>query len=224
MRQTPVYHLYCTQVAAALWAIPTAAAPLNVRAGEQRVLGKESVMRKLCALICAGVLAVMAGCDVVEEPSTDVASATEWEAATPGSIGSTGTAPPQKRGLARGNLAFVEGFRAGYERAATEGKPMLVFFTAEWCHFCHAMAAEALIDERVVALSKRFVCVLVDADAEARNCRNLRVDGFPTVLFLSPRGQELNRVEGKKSGVELVRAMHEAFQAMARSLNSQPLR
>jgi thiol:disulfide interchange protein len=114
-------------------------------------------------------------------------------------------------------LNFVEGYRAGFEAAATEKKPMLLFFTAEWCHYCHELAAEAFTDERVVSLSQRFVCVLVDADREADVCRYFQVRSYPTIQFVSARGQILNRVVGKRRGHELVRQMHAALQAVART-------
>ena len=119
--------------------------------------------------------------------------------------------------LARGNLQFIEGYQAGYEAAMRQGKPMLLFFTAEWCHFCHQMAGEAFTDSRVVNLADRFVCVLVDADAERTVCNQFQVRGYPTIQFVSPRGSTLNRITGKKSAPQLVSEMHSALQAVARA-------
>ncbi len=39
--------------------------------------------------------------------------------------------------VARGNLKFVEGYSSGLAVAKSQSKPALVFFTAQWCHFCH---------------------------------------------------------------------------------------
>jgi len=118
--------------------------------------------------------------------------------------------------VAKGHLRFVEGFQKGYAQAAKESKPMLVFFTAEWCHFCHQLADEAFTNPQVVSLSENFVCVLVDADAEPSVCRQFGVTGFPTIQFLSPRGGSLERIVGKKPGHQLMMAMQAALQNVAR--------
>ena len=118
--------------------------------------------------------------------------------------------------VARGSLRFVEGYQQGYRQAVDEGKPMLLFFTAEWCQFCHQMADEAFTHPQVVSLSGHFVCVLVDADSEPEICRQFEVTGYPTIQFLSPRGVPLQRVVGKKPGHQLMMAMQAALQNVAR--------
>lgn len=118
--------------------------------------------------------------------------------------------------IARGSLQFVDGYSRGLELAQSAHKPMLVFFTAEWCHFCHQMADEAFTHPQVVALAQHFVCVLVDADAQPDVCRQFRVQAFPTVQFVSPRGVPLNRVVGKKPGNLLMMSMQAALQSVAR--------
>jgi thiol:disulfide interchange protein len=153
------------------------------------------------ALAIAGVLAfvLLAGCDSTTQESS-----------------STAPMQPMPPAVARGHIRFVEGYAGGIEQANREGKPMLLFFTAQWCEFCHQMANEAFVQEQVVGLSDRFVCILVDADSEPEICRQFQVRGYPTIQFLSPLGLPLNRVVGKKPGHQLVMEMHAALQAVAR--------
>lgn len=110
---------------------------------------------------------------------------------------------------------FVKGYSVGYQQAQSAGKPMLVFFTARWCDYCHQMRSEAFTDDRVVRVSERFVCILVDADDEPGVCEEFQVRGYPTVQFLSPRGVPLNRLSGKTPGDALVLQMQAALQATA---------
>ncbi len=123
-------------------------------------------------------------------------------------------APPTPQ-IVRGRLRFVEGYSAGMQAAAAQRKPMLLFFTASWCGYCHQLAADAFTDESVVKLSEQFVCVLIDADREPAVCQQFQVRGYPTIQFVSSRGQLLNRVVGKEPGHVLVRQMHAALQGLA---------
>src|SRR5690606_5318434 len=115
-----------------------------------------------------------------------------------------------------GQIRFVRGFDAGMKYAASVQMPVLLFFTAEWCHFCHQMADDAFTNPQVVGLSERFVCVLIDADAEPEVCKRFRVQGFPTVQFLTPAGAQLNRLVGKKPSHQVMMAMQAALQNLAR--------
>jgi thiol-disulfide isomerase/thioredoxin len=115
-----------------------------------------------------------------------------------------------------GQIRFVRGYEAGMKYAASVQMPVLLFFTAEWCHFCHQMADDAFTNPQVVGLSERFVCVLIDADAEPEVCKRFRVQGFPTVQFLTPTGAQLNRLVGKKPSHQVMMAMQAALQNLAR--------
>lgn len=155
---------------------------------------------QLAAWACAVVgLTLLPGCEIgTEAPAAGTAAAT-----------ATGR-------VARGNLKFIEGYSSGLAQAKSQSKPVLVFFTAEWCHFCHQMADEAFTHPQVVSLADHFVCVLVDADREPQVCRQLNVTGYPTIQFLSPRGAPLARIVGKKPGHQLMMAMQAALQGAAR--------
>ena len=119
--------------------------------------------------------------------------------------------------ISGGHLNFASGYQQGLRQAESEGKPMLVFFTAGWCKFCHQMADEAFTHPQVVSLSGHFVCILVDADAEPGLCRQFQVTGFPTIQFLSTRGTPLERIVGKKPGHQVMMAMQAALQNVARN-------
>jgi thiol:disulfide interchange protein len=156
------------------------------------------------------LLSVLAGCQ------TKARSAGELEESAAAQANSS---PPSIR-VARGRLRFIEGYEQGYVEAKRQGKPVLLFFTAEWCHYCHQMADEAFTNEQVVNLSERFVCVLVDADASRDVCRQFHVSRFPTLQFVSPQGVVLNRLEGKVPGHQVTMAMQAALQTMARRNNA----
>ncbi len=80
----------------------------------------------------------------------------------------------------------------GSERAATEGKPMLVDFSAEWCVACKELEHFTFSDERVIELSKSFVAVRVDATKQTPEIQSLMkkygIVGLPWVAFVAPDG------------------------------------
>lgn len=121
--------------------------------------------------------------------------------------------PPADAAAAR--VVFQE-LERGSQRARAQQKPLLIFFTAEWCKFCHQMAQETFTQEAVIRLSQSFVCVVVDADSQPRVCREFDVHGFPTVQFMSPGGVRLNRVTGKQSARQFLAQMNAALSTLAR--------
>jgi thiol:disulfide interchange protein len=126
--------------------------------------------------------------------------------------------------VTRGKLEFVEGYADGYQQARREGRPMLVFFTASWCHFCQQMEAEAFNDVQVAALSRQFTCILVDADREPSVCQEFRIRGYPAIQFLTPQGVPLNRLVGKQAAAELMLQMQAALEATANRSSQNMLR
>jgi thioredoxin-like negative regulator of GroEL len=158
------------------------------------------------------ISALLVGCDDSAAPITTQPAqpSAEKSAAPPTEI-------VTNPGIVRGSLRFIEGYQAGYAAAVEQKKPMLIFFTASWCHYCHQLAADAFNDATVVNLSERFVCVLIDADREPEICSYFRVRSYPTIQFVSARGHLLNRMVGKRPGRELSRQMHAALQSLART-------
>ena len=120
------------------------------------------------------------------------------------------TATPPESGNA---IEYVEGYEAGRRRATAENRPMLVVFRAAWCHWCAEFAQSALIDRRLVGLSRQFVCVMVDADRHATDCRRFGVKEFPTVVVATSEGDECRRWTGCPSADELVSAMADTLPA-----------
>lgn len=123
--------------------------------------------------------------------------------------------PAPESTVARGAIQFVKGYAKGFSLAKSQERPMLLFFTADWCTYCHQMERDAFVDEAVSALAKRFVCVLIDADQEPEVCEEFHVRGFPTIQFMTSRGVPLNRLTGRRPADQLVNQMEAALEAAA---------
>lgn len=115
----------------------------------------------------------------------------------------------------RGQLRFVADAATGRQLANQQGLPCLLFFTAEWCTFCHQMEETAFSDPAIARLADNFVCVLVDADREPGLCQEFNISGYPTVQFLSADGRKLHRLVGKQSTHGLSVGMQAALERLA---------
>ena len=88
--------------------------------------------------------------------------------------------------------------------ARVSGKPILIFVTAQWCHYCQKMKQETLRDPRLVsAVSSSFEALVIDGDRNAQWVSQLGVTGFPTTLLYSNDGILLGRKAGFMGPAEM---------------------
>ncbi len=114
-----------------------------------------------------------------------------------------------------GEIQFVKDPAVGFQIAAERKLPCLLFFTAEWCTYCHDMQETAFIEPAIGDLAKGFICIEVDADREKSLCQRYRVSGFPTVQFIAADGRALHRLVGRQSANSLATGMRAASQRFA---------
>ncbi len=107
-------------------------------------------------------------------------------------------------------LAFVEQSR---QRAVSEGRPVLLDFTADWCTACKEIEVGTFPDERVQSEAGRFVSLKLDmtddADpAVAKTQQDFDIHGLPTLILIDSTGEEVKRFYGTVVAAEqLVEAM-----------------
>lgn len=96
-------------------------------------------------------------------------------------------------------VVFALDHDAALARAERMGQPVLLFFTAEWCKYCHQLADEVLSRPEIQGLARSFQCIQIDADAQPALCKQYGVTGFPTLICLGPQGQLTARLVGKQT-------------------------
>jgi thiol:disulfide interchange protein len=82
-------------------------------------------------------------------------------------------------------------------RAKTQGKPVLVDFSAIWCPTCRALHAEVFTDAAVKqAITAHYVLSRVDYESPEAKAfmQRYEVRGFPSLLVLSAEGALVRRV------------------------------
>ncbi|MDR1924708.1 MAG: thioredoxin family protein [Planctomycetaceae bacterium] len=115
---------------------------------------------------------------------------------------------------------FLYDFNTALATAKAESKPLVVLFTIPNNDSCKR-SLELFNDNEIKRLSKRFVCVSIDAAASASICELHRVNGFPTILILNSDGMEIQRLTGKEPLEQLAIQMHIAIQLSTRNKNTK---
>ena len=94
----------------------------------------------------------------------------------------------------------------GVQSAQETNKPILVFVTADWCHYCQKMKRQTWSNQTVAAtVNKDFVPVLIDGDRQRAEVSRLQVRGFPTTFVFAPDGKVLGKRTGYMSPAETKR-------------------
>ncbi len=101
------------------------------------------------------------------------------------------------------------GLEQAQKMAAESGKTVFVFVEAEWCVYCRQMKREVFPDETVTRLIEEYYHpVSIDLDSrekilfngeemtERQFARKMNVTTTPTLIFVSPDGEELGRQLG----------------------------
>jgi TolA-binding protein len=66
----------------------------------------------------------------------------------------------------------------------------------DWCEWCHALDDTTYVDPRFIQYSKRFTMSRINAEVDTVTAAHYHVSGYPTVLVLNEKGDEIDRVVG----------------------------
>ncbi|MBU7013959.1 MAG: thioredoxin family protein [Theionarchaea archaeon] len=97
------------------------------------------------------------------------------------------------------------------QQARAENKYVVIDFWAVWCDECKKMDRVAFRDPEVCRLLDECVLLKVDVDISPQLKSEFRVMGMPTVVIVSPEGDEVMRAVGYQTTEQITRLLTEVL-------------
>lgn len=86
---------------------------------------------------------------------------------------------------------IADDFNQAIKMSGETGKPILMFFTADWCGWCKKMKKDVLTDEFVKTSMKNYIFVTIDTDKQKHLARKFKISGLPSYLITNCDQEEL---------------------------------
>lgn len=88
---------------------------------------------------------------------------------------------------------------AVFAEARTQGRPVFVYWGAEWCPPCSQVKATVFNRPEFIEKSRGFLAVYLDGDRPGAQKlgERFKVRGYPTMILFRPDGSELTRLPGE---------------------------
>ena len=93
---------------------------------------------------------------------------------------------------------------AAQAQAKVSNKPVLAYFTAEWCGPCQEMRRRVFSDRSVADAAERVIPVRIDVDKQPALARQFNIEAMPTFMLLDADGKPLRSETGGMEAAEFV--------------------
>jgi len=146
-------------------------------------------------LLCLGLLLALGGCHKAQPlHATHASHASE---------------PP--------DIAWFDGSLDGaFIVAKRENRPVLIYWGAEWCPFCHTLKSTVFSRPDFIAKSKLFLPVYLDGDDEGAQKwgETFQIQGYPTLIIFDPERHEIIRLGAGRDVAQYAAALDLALESL----------
>lgn len=91
---------------------------------------------------------------------------------------------------------WYKSFAQATKEARKTGRPILADFGASYCSACRKLESSTLKDPELASRLDRFIRVYVDTTEQSQLVRRFGIEALPTLITISPEGEELHRSVG----------------------------
>jgi len=91
---------------------------------------------------------------------------------------------------------LVGNYQEALKVSGETGKPILVFYTAEWCGFCKKMKSETFSKEKVSEISKNYIFVYVDIDHDRGGVGKFGITSLPSFVVTNSKEEKVKMHTG----------------------------
>jgi thiol-disulfide isomerase/thioredoxin len=113
------------------------------------------------------------------------------------------------------DIAWFDGSLDGaFIVAKRENRPVLIYWGAEWCPFCHTLKSTVFSRPDFIAKSKLFLPVYLDGDDEGAQKwgEEFHIQGYPTLIVIDPDHHEIIRLGAGRDVAQYAAALDVALE------------
>ena len=109
------------------------------------------------------------------------------------------------------SITWTESLSGALATAKKTGKPIFVDFSATWCGPCKEMKRITFKDAKVITESKKWIMVHIDGDKQEKVAARYKIEAYPTLIIMSPKGKVISRVEGAPDTTDFLKWMKSKY-------------
>jgi thiol:disulfide interchange protein len=104
---------------------------------------------------------------------------------------------------------IVGSYQEALQKSGELGKPIMIFFTAEWCSWCKKMKAETMSNGKVQEMLKNYILVYVNTDNDRATATKFRITSLPSFVITNVKEEKLKEDSGFKNASSFVNWLNE---------------
>ncbi len=90
----------------------------------------------------------------------------------------------------------ADNYSDALDKSGNLGKPVLVFYTAEWCKYCRKMKAETMPSPEVSEALKNYILVYVNTDIDRSGVKEFAIENLPSFVVTNYKQEKLKLSKG----------------------------